>query len=107
MEQVMTSEHDVARATIPNRGRRVFFALNSQSSSEWTARFLEIAAEFELEPFFYEGVGRRFLPDPGQSNTVDREIVEDLYAAHIVIFYFGAPRAGSDHQDHWVLHHLQ
>jgi hypothetical protein len=41
-----------------------------------------------------------------QSNF-DREIRDDFYAARAFVLYFGSPKEGGDHEDHWVLEEIR
>jgi hypothetical protein len=84
------------------KGERVFFADNSKDCQARCAVFQRTVQGMGLEPVFYAGAGEAFR----QSN-LDREMRDDFYAARAIVLYFGSPKEGSDHEDHWVLQEIR
>jgi hypothetical protein len=77
---------------------RVFFADNSKDYLERCGAFTRTARGLGLSPVTYGGAGTAVR----QSNQ-DREMRDDFYCAQAIVLYFGAPKDGSNHEDHWVL----
>jgi hypothetical protein len=80
------------------KGDRVFFTDNSKGDQARCIIFQRAVRDLGLEPVFYAGASRAV-----RESNVDREIREDFYTARALVLYFGSPKEGSDHEDHWVL----
>jgi len=80
------------------KGDRIFFADNSKDYLERCDVFASTARGLGLLPVFYGGAGAAVR----QSNQ-DREMRGDFYGAQAIVLYFGSPKDGSDHEDHWIL----
>jgi hypothetical protein len=80
------------------KGERVFFADNSEGDQAHCELFARTARALGLETVFHAGAGAAV-----RHSSLDREIRNDFYAARAVVLYFGAPKEGSNHEDHWVL----
>jgi hypothetical protein len=84
------------------RRERVFFADNSQDYQARCDVFRRTVRSMGLQPMVYAGAVNAVR----QSN-LDREMRDDFYAARAIVPYFGSPKEGSDHEDHWVLRELR
>ncbi len=84
------------------KGERVFFADNSKDDQARCAVFARTTRDLGLVPVSYSGAGTAV-----RHSSLDREIRNDFYAARAVVLYFGTPKEGSSHGDHWVLREIR
>ena len=84
------------------KGERVFFADNSRDDQARCDIFRRTVQGMGLQPVFYAGAGKAV-----RQITLDGEMRDDFYGARAIVLYFGPPKEGSDHEDHWVLHEIR
>ncbi len=84
------------------KGERVFFADNSKDYQVRCEVFRGTVQGMGLEPAIYAGAGNAV-----RQSSLDRDMRDDFYAARAIVLYFGSPKEGSDHEDHWVLQEIK